>query len=240
MIGGQVPGRWHGLRRDNTVRHQPPSPTTWTWSAESASRCLSGRDGLLGESPRPVGGAAGEGRLPAGRGCPGFPEDGVTMPFRKLQEAGAIQGRPGRCGLTLRAGWGDRAVTRERAAFSSPGWPAADSSAGAVEVAVAFDMRVVVTGGDLALRAAVLALPTTGRQLAAGASAMWTASGAPRSCEPWVLILPPAPTSTIDRWWGEAYRYAYELGRGPPQAPGRRVLRMPLSDLSPGDGWVPS
>lgn len=165
---------------------------------KSASRCLSGRDGLLGESPRPVGGAAGEGRLPAGRGCPGFPEDGVTMPFRKLQEAGAIQGLPGRCGLTLRAGWGDRAVTRERAAFSSPGWPAADSSAGAVEVAVAFDMRVVVTGGDLALHAEVLALPATGRQLAAGASAMWTASGAPRSCEPWVPIL-PCGTNVDDR-----------------------------------------
>lgn len=55
-----------------------------------------------------------------------------------------------------------------------------------------------VTGGDLALHAAVLALPATGRQLAAGASAMWTASGAPLSCEPWVPIL-PLGTNVDDR-----------------------------------------
>ncbi|WP_443044145.1 hypothetical protein [Streptomyces sp. NBC_00353] len=48
-------------------------------------------------SPRPAGGAAGEGRPPAGRGCRGSREGGDTAPFRELQGAGAIQGRPGRC-----------------------------------------------------------------------------------------------------------------------------------------------
>ncbi|WP_406434120.1 hypothetical protein [Streptomyces sp. NBC_01589] len=35
--------------------------------------------------------------------------------------AGAIQGRPGRCCFTVRAGWGAWVVTRERAVCSSPG-----------------------------------------------------------------------------------------------------------------------
>ncbi len=80
----------------------PPPGTPRRPSVDGCGDLLSGRRpepwwGFSGDSPRPVGGAAGEGRPPAGRGCRGSQEGGDTAPSRELQGAGAIQGRPGRC-----------------------------------------------------------------------------------------------------------------------------------------------
>lgn len=106
-----------------------PLVCVWVWVWDS----LSGNPGR-GEVSRGLataGRRCGWRRSPAaGRGCPGFRGTRCHDAFRELPGGCAIQGRPGRCGLTLRAGWGARAVTRERAVCSPPGWPAADSPAG--------------------------------------------------------------------------------------------------------------